>query len=408
MNNPRDLLSAPAPAPWVLFPGELSNRPLSWSDERAADFAADQYKANIFVPSEEYEETLSRIEVGLSEWGAGFSKRRAIEKKTAEYIRYKVAPLNILSGAFDIADRLDSCRLKGLLGVDVLNGRRVVQWEEKCGLKNLCPDESRADQKRLADRYVPAADAWLSENAKRQFQYAVFEPVNVPLGELKAGIKNAFHELRCLIRHKSFKNIKGCFAALECPLSRDGKSWNVHINCLFLVDGNFDWKKARAEYGQRIHFESTQSIVDKTQAYLDKRNGGYPVRISRKDVLVCAFREIIKYSSKHISSDTGDGKTDAPGIIEWPPELFVEWYLAHKGLRRCRSYGALYDVPKPDKLERNVQWIGSMNFEGDSKSYVFRITKRPAIISLQGDKLTKLKPISGKQTSLNFHPPPAG
>lgn len=384
---------------------EFINRPYTYAQKSQDGFDYERWKLKYFKPTEQNEDTLSSIEHGLSDWGNDYSKRRAIEKKTAKYIRDKVVPTGLMLGADLIAERLESCRNSGVLGI-VGDNRKIVLWENKCGLVKLCPDEARAEQKRLARQYVPACETWLKESPRRRFQYAVFEPVNVEIGNLKNGVRDAYHQLRKMLRHESFNNVAGTFTALECPLSKDGKSWNVHINCLFLIDGSFDWDTVRAEYGHRIHFKSTKDIIDTTTAYLKRRNGGRPVEASRADVLTCAFREIIKYSSKHVSAKGEAGKNDAPGITQWPPELFCEWYAAHKGLRRCRSYGVLYGAEKPVREPLQVQWIGSMDFCPHSRRYSFQITGRP-VISLQGDKSTKKEP---KNNNINqqvlFKPPP--
>lgn len=383
---------------------DFANRPYTYAQKAQDGFDYERWKLKYFKPTEQNEDTLSSIEHGLSDWGNDYSKRRAIEKKTAKYIRQKVVPTGLMLGAEIIAERLESCRNSGVLGI-VGENRKIVLWENKCGLVKLCPDEARAEQKRLARQYVPACEAWLKGNHRRRFQYAVFEPVNVELGNLKDGIRDAYHQLRKMLRHESFANVAGCFTALECPLSRDGKSWNVHINCLFLIDGVFDWVVVRKEYGQRIHFKSTQEIIDTTKAYLKRRNGGRPVEASKADILTCAFGEIIKYSSKHVSAKGEAGKNDAPGITQWPPELFCEWYAAHKGLRRCRSYGVLYGAEKPEKEPLQVTWIGSMDFCPDSRRYSIQINGRP-VISLQGDKSTKNRAQNRKQIPIFTEPPP--
>ena len=405
-----DLFSAPSrPLTCSEFIDRTINAPWNYHKSAAIDFEHQQWQLKYFKPSEEIEHTLSSVEIGLADWGGDYSKRRAIEKKTAAYIREKVVPTGLLLDAESIAERLEGCRNSGILGFVQSSGRKVVRWSEKCGLKNLCPDESRGEQKRLARRYVPACESWLKSGKRRRFQYAVFEPINIPVGELQTGMREAYHQLRLMLRHESFKNVAGTFTALECPLSRDGKSWNVHINCLFLIDGRFDWQAVREEYGQRIHFESTESIIEKTTNYLQKRNGGEPTTATRADVLTCAFREIIKYSSKHVSAKGEAGKTDAPGITEWPPELFVEWYAAHKGLRRCRSYGVLHGIGKPEREQYEVTWIGSMQYDCTSRLYHFHITGRPSVISLQGDKSTTNRAQNGRQNHL-FKPdaPPGG
>ena len=230
-----------------------------------------EHEAEIFVPNPEHEKILSDIEFDLSAWGNDYSKRRAIEKKTAQYLIDKVAPAGVMANAIVLAEKLLNCRNSGVLGFDVNNGRKVVKWKDKCGLVKLCPDEARAEQKRLSRRYAPAVEFWLNEKTRRQFNYAVFAPMNVEFGNLKQGIKAGFDELKNLLRHKSMQAVKGCFVAMECPMAKDGKSWNLHFNCLFLVDGDFDYKQVRKEYGHHIHFKDTRAMQEATRRYLERR-----------------------------------------------------------------------------------------------------------------------------------------
>lgn len=371
-----------------------------YSTEAALIHGELEHKAEIFIPNEAYEQTLSDIEYDLADWGGSYSKRRAIEKKTARYLIDKVAPAGVMGNAVELGERLLGCRNSGVLGINQSTGARVVRWEHKCGLVKLCPDEARAEQKRLAKRYVPVAADWLDERVNRQFNYAVFAPPNAPFGGLQAAINAGFASIRGLLRHKSMNAVKGAFVTMECPMAKDGKSWNLHFNCLFLVDGYFDYKKVRSEFGHHIHFKGTADIMEVTRGYLERqaeRNGNM-LDLSRSAILRAAFTEIIKYSSKHVSEKSATGRTDAPAITDWQPVQFAEWYAAHHGLRRCRSYGVLYGVSEPELEPMNVQWIGSMDYT--RSGYVFSISRRGLIKSIQGNKLTKNKEANSRQASL--------
>jgi len=403
MNHPTDLFQEPRYVPKTNSEAvvHFEDRMHTYSAMSALEHGAIEHKADIFIPNQAQEKILSDIEFDLSAWGNDYAKRRAIEKKTAEYLIAKVAPAGVMSNAITLAEKLLNCRNSGVLGFDLNNGRKLVKWKDKCGLVKLCPDEARAEQKRLSRRYAPAVEEWLSEKTRRQFNYAVFAPPNVEFGNLKAGIKAGFDELRKLMRHNSMKSVKGCFVAMECPMAKDGKSWNLHFNCLFLVDGDFDYKQVRTEYGHHIHFKDSRAMYAATAEYLERRaqKTGEKVSLSRTDVLLAAFREIIKYSSKHVAEKSEAGKTDAPTVTEWQAEQFAEWYAAHKGLRRCRSYGVLFKVVEPEREPMNVQWIGTMEYTG-RQGYEFSINRRPLIKSIQGDKSTKNKQGNNRQNAL--------
>lgn len=403
-----------------------------------------EHEAQIFVPDEKTEEILSAIEFDLKDWGTAFSRRREAEKKTAEYLRKIVEPSGLMGSAGMLADKLENCRNSGVLGMDVDHGKKIIKWESKCGQVKLCPDESRAEQKRLANRYQPAVEAWLDERpGRRKFRYAVFEPVNIPFGKLESkgqrylyfaddtkasgqrrennpdyvqgGIDRAYLDLRNMLRHKSMEAVKGAFTAMECPQGSTGNDWNVHINCLLLTEGHFDYKTIRDDYGNRIHFYSEEQMVQKTQRHLLRRaeKSGVPMPdLSRRQVLMAAFREIIKYSAKQVPTQQDGEKTDAPAITEWRAEQFVEWWGAHKGFRRCRSYGVLNGIGKPDLVPLNVQWIGSMDWCSDSMRYQIAISRRGSINSLKGDKSTtrnaNFKQINTAQASFFNRPEPPG
>ena len=411
-----------------------------------------EHEAQIFVPDEKTEGILSDIEISLKDWGDAFSRRREAEKKTADYLRKVVEPSGLMGSAGMLADKLENCRNSGVLGVDIDHGKKIIKWTSKCSQVKLCPDESRAEQKRLANRYQPAVEAWLDERpGRRKFRYAVFEPVNIKFGDLESrgqrykyipddslnpdgskkyksgyrrennpgyvqgGIDRAYLDLRNMLRHKSMEAVKGAFTAMECPQGSTGTDWNVHINCLLLTEGHFDYKTIRDDYGNRIHFYSEDQMVQKTQRHLLRRaeKSGQPIpELSRRQVLMAAFREIIKYSAKQVPTQQAGEKTDAPAITEWAAEQFVEWWGAHKGFRRCRSYGVLNGIGKPELVPLNVQWVGSMNWCRDFRRYEIEISKRGSINSLKGVKSTTEKSnfnqISHDQADFFNRPSPPG
>ncbi|MCK5002134.1 MAG: hypothetical protein KAS57_03875, partial [Gammaproteobacteria bacterium] len=78
---------------------EFINSPYSYKQQSQDGFDYERWKLKYFKPTEQNEDVISSIEHGLSDWGNDYSKRRAIEKKTARYIREKVVPAGLMIGA---------------------------------------------------------------------------------------------------------------------------------------------------------------------------------------------------------------------------------------------------------------------------------------------------------------------
>lgn len=300
-----------------------------------------------------------------------YAHRRQIENQIAEYLdRNGLYP--------DLVGKLHSCRQSGSYGyrkTESGENKPIVAWDIKCNLLRLCPDESRQEAQRLAERYVPAIAKWQREKRGRQIQYCVLTWPNIKPGGLKITKRWMFSHLNRWLKGKSCAAVRGCLAVQEDPLAADG-TWNVHINLILLVEGHFDWKKARAAWycrGKHLfpaHYKDFQVHF--------ARVGHSAVSLAR------AVLELVKYSAKHVSGDhagrshvdthTSDdrGAKVAPGIIDWPSERFVEWWEAGKGFRRTRSYGALYKVPEPDRDQfdcEEVTWCGRIKYDPDARAY---------------------------------------
>jgi len=340
------------------------------------------------------------IDEDMATWSLGYDKRRKIERGIAAYIRGKVAPLGIIHNALEIADRLDSCRLSGVVGVNPVEGNKIVQWKYKCGLNKLCPDEARSEQRRLSKRYMPVFEKWLDGNRRRTFQYAVFTIPNPKPGQLHDSLRDIYKRFTAMLKHKSFAAVKGCLATLEDPLSMvydddtgepTGEySWNVHINAMFLVDGHFDWETVQREWGFGIKFQDARSMKNMAA------NRGRDT--DRRSVLLGAFQELLKYSVKHLTGEGGKKHSvngydrESLGMVDWPADRFVEWWMAHHGYRRSRSYGELYRViDDRQTMDMSlIQWIGSVGFNTRSNRYSVRIDPRSSIFLIKENNSTFL------------------
>lgn len=312
------------------------------------------------------------VEAGL----AGYARRRAAELELSEYISEVGSRLGDGELAA-LAEKLTHCRQNGALGIRP-DGRPLIAWDEKCRVSRLCPDESREETNRLAERYTPAVLDWIAGGKGRRAQYLVFTAPNVPHGELAAGKRELLARVKeflfgnvaaCPVAYginrdegrrvvlssrkrtlRRFPAVEGAFVCEEDPLSGSGGGWNVHVNAIVLIDGAFDWKFARSEWGGNLHFQSLGGTVEE---------------------IAEAIRELVKYSARAVSEKSAEksasGMSPAPAMVEWSDAEFSEWWAAQKGFRRTRTYGALYKVekPAPEVLEWDqIVWAGAINWDG--------------------------------------------
>lgn len=262
--------------------------------------------------------------------------------------------------------KLHQCRTSGTVGTRD-DGTTVVVWDDKCNLSKLCPDESRQEQKRVSERYMPHLHAWVTENLFRQLFYGVFTIPNVPAGMLDLVQREIFDmfnqrimKAREIIPENEregrkkfrpmFPMIKGAFATCEAPLAASG-NWNVHLNVILQNDGYLDYAKLRAAWGHHLYIQQ-----------LDRD----PVKLAG------ALREVLKYSVQIVPTKSAAKRarheTDAPAMIEWTADQFVEWWRAQAGYRRTRTYGDLYKVEKeeaPTLDTAAIKWLGSVLFSLD-------------------------------------------
>ncbi len=171
----------------------------------------------------------------------GRHERRKLESTLSDYVEAVVDPLGPMEwvrgdkvhvyNPMEIVDKLRSCRQSGTVGV-MPGGGVLVAWDEKCGFSKLCPDESRAESLRLADKYIPASERFLEKHRGNTFQYAVLTVPNYPLGKLKEGKADIYRRFNQLMGRKCCENFLGTAARQEDPLSANG-GWNVHLNVFF-------------------------------------------------------------------------------------------------------------------------------------------------------------------------------
>ncbi len=272
------------------------------------------------------------------------TKRHEIRQELAEYIE-KNCPSYQMFIYQKWLDRLSVARTSGAVGVNP-DGRHITAWDDKVNCVRLCPDEAREECQRLTRKYAPEILRLLKANPRWRCYYAVYTDPNAPQGELKTAKKDQYKKFSNMHRSKWGKScLKGSFVIQEDPLSKH-LDWNVHLNAIHIVEGKFDYKEVRRQWGSNVEIKQIK---------------GSPEEICR------AFMEAVKYAAKHVGEKSLDGKhTVAPGMTSWPWQAFDEWFASGRGFRRSRAYGLLYNIEaEPEKSDidmDNVVWIGTMKY----------------------------------------------
>lgn len=282
---------------------------------------------------------------------------------------------------------------------------RRERWANRAGLVKLCPDDARAEQQRASRLYGKRLAELDAEGYV--LRSAVFTLPNAPQWHLAASIDGIFERFKQTILYartdgkiarsirdpkRKFPDLVGAWAVLEAPLS--GKflegdrlnAWNTHLN-LLLVFRPSSGPYGRPDYGP-IHEAWGAGIRWRT------------IPQGSRDAMQRAILELVKYPLQTVASKSaknrrtkydrdGNALTPAPPMIEWPAECFDEWWRAHKGFRRARSWGKLYAGSLPDDDERSdagVDWITRVH-----KGASGYIVTRPTMSTIADDARRRLR-----------------
>lgn len=288
-----------------------------------------------------------------------------VRQAVAQYIERVVLPCDLcVDPAMDtIPSRLRAARQTGTMMYHPGEGRFITIWDEKAGLRLLCPDDAREESMRVSRRYVPSIADW--RNNGKAVHKLVLNPPNIARGELRAGMRDLFKTFnRIFFKSGRFPEVKGALVTLEAPLSVS-RSWNVHLNVILLCDGFLDYNKIVAAWGHQ--FDAYRLHGDREQ-------------------IEAALREQIKYAAQAMPSKSDEhrrrGISEAPAMLEWTAEEFLEWWGAHQRFRRTRSYGLLFGLkePEPESLDGFVA-VGAVSMDGTK-----RIRRLFLLDSIPGDK----------------------
>lgn len=354
----------------------------------------------------------------LGKWKTTHRQRRKIEHQLAD--RFEA-----MGFIPEKVQKMRCCRMHGNWGDRDRAGsvKPVIAWDAKCGEVRLCPDEARAEQRRMVRRYKPACLASVkAKPTRRRIQKAVMTWPNAPAGQLKKFKKLMFAEHAKLI--KKFPVIRAALVSQEDPLSADG-NWNVHLNVIYLIEGKFDWDKFVAAWHERTahlfpesratHFqidlqqlprlderELEKAIIEcikypvkhvteksngrsRSELAARRRDGGPGVERGGR-----ATEDVVEGSGASMAGDSagddfdgggrgasqsfpdgndpdrgpGAGRAEqgglAPAMIDWSDDQIREWWEAGLRFRRTRSYGLWFKIGDPER----DQDLGEVRWRG--------------------------------------------
>jgi hypothetical protein len=303
------------------------------------------------------------------------AERAHARDRVAEYLKRVVTPHMWRRSHFELADRLLDARQSYRRGL-MPDGKIIFRWDRKAGLPLLCPDDAREEAMRLSRRIVPNLLAQLRDGCEAH--YAVLTWPNAQPGTLRQVQKAIWKKFVSLMRACKRRDgpfpIVGAVAVMESPLGAK-RDWHPHLNVIFVTNGYLEYEKLRKRWHWNLE--------------IDKLNG-------TRQAIERSFRELIKYSCRAVPEKSddharrvrldrdGNELPPAPALIEWTAREFLEWWEAHRGFRRTRTFRSLYGLPKPVKLDVSfATWIALGHRE--EHGYV----ERSALLeSIPGDKST--------------------
>lgn len=297
---------------------------------------------------------------------------KALAKKMQAVVDDPATPLEDAMALGRMATIACQCHQSGVAGLRP-DGNLIVLHDHKCPCAILCPWAAREESMRLDAWYCDFALALARSKPTTRAFYIVFTDRNSPAGQLAAGQRQMYTDIehwlkdqftpieqnpdyisparRPLTRNgtprrmkkkhtrpfrqvkrngqkfKAWPNIKGMLCVMESPLSRH-RDWHIHVNAIVIVDGAFDWDWVRATWGRNLYIEE----IDRT----------------KPEKMRDSLRELVKYSAMHMSvkQHLKPDEACSPGLVDYTHAEFLEFYQAHKELRRTRSYGALHSVER--------------------------------------------------------------
>jgi hypothetical protein len=318
-----------------------------------------------------------------------------------------------------LAENLKRARRSAAVAVRLSDGKTIRRWDVKTGNSRVDPDDAREEANRFSKRLTPKLLELVAGGAF--VTYAVFTTPNVERGKLRSETRRIYKRFSNLLRKCKRGRIPGCASiegaavVLEAPLS--GRlEWNVHLNVMLVHRGAFiDYGELRKAWHWQVEFKrvhgteeaiaramrevikyAVQTVAEKSERA--PRRGDARARASsatRERELPASGRDGQARAPLDGSPAGRDGerargndspRERAPAFVDWPDWAILEWLAGFRKFRRTRTYGALYRLPKPERLElADFTHLGLITWRGTSQGYVARF---PLLDSIPGDKST--------------------
>jgi len=359
--------------------------PAGLSTDRLADLGADaNAAADNEVLSPWYADALEAHAAAVKKC-PGITKRARARVKVSKYLDRGVELGELPAAPYEhYAGRLRDARLWGQWGIDA-TGDLLLAWAGAAGLVKLCPDDAREEGRRVLEQYgTPLLLAATVD--RKQLRFAVFTIPNVAPDELEAGMREIWarfnKRILCYRKKKRPFAIDGALVTLEAPLAAGG-DWNIHLNAILIFTGRPDYKALRAAWGFNVELKQLGA----------QYHGWKPSEQS----IAAAIAEVVKYPLKHVGDTPaveleGGAWDKAPGLTQWPYARFLEWYEAHRGHRRTRASGSLYDVKSPPPLDRRrgATMLGRIGYTAAGEAWpsspILYRPAQPAVDLIQRNK----------------------
>lgn len=202
-------------------------------------------------------------------------------------------------------------------------------------------------------RFLEALPRVLREYPTARFLFLTLTRRNLPIENLKQGLKEMNHAWERVRKRKEFAIVQGWVRTTEVTRGRD-RSAHPHFHVLLMVpagyfkSGNYVSQAGWTRIWQEALRSDYDPIVD--------------VRAVKGEDLLSAVRETLKYSVK-------------PGDMVADPDWFLEMTRQLRKLRFVASGGVLKDMLKPEETEQDLLLLG--DGEADEPASMFFNWSKP-------------------------------
>lgn len=335
-----------------------------------------------------------------------------VRRALARYLDTTIAPHTVDPAIRKLSTRLREARQTCTYLYRRRDGKHITMWDAKAGLPLLCPDDAREEAMRVQRRITPEILKAVREQKARVYS-CVFTDHNSRPGELRKGMRAIQKKFAALMRKCKRDNslpILGAYVVMEAPLG-GYRDWHPHLNVFLVTRGWLDYEKLRRLWARNVEMGhvsgdedsiaaalremikyAVRAVPEKSDAkakeaessrrrrYKDRaRSGDRPIEVLRSE----DGQGADAIGNRSAIHGCDEERPHAPAMTLWTPAEWLEWWTAHKGFRRSRGYGCLYNVDKPEKESiEEFETVGTGTRDGQG-----RIVRRFSLLEfIPGDK----------------------